>query len=256
LPSPWWGDLAAVVVLALGGLVVALIPATGAVRTAALLPLVLILPGYALGAALFLPGEISRELRAVLSVAFSVAVAALGGLVVQLIFSLDRPVWAMLLAFATVLAALVALDRRDAMPAESVPPRLVLPRIGLVSVVGILVAVGVAGGAIAIATRGEHRQQSESRFSSLSLVPNGSSAIAPPVTVGVFNHEGRAVSYLVVVRRGPGTIRRWRFRLKANQDWQAQLGGSAISGRGPLIARLDRGGQPYHRVALRIGGGK
>ncbi len=111
---PWWGDLGAVVALALLAFVLALVPLTGPVRTAALLPLVLILPGYALVAALFMPGEISRELRVVLSVPFSVGVSVLGGVVVQLVIGLDRPVWAALLASATVVAAFVALRRRDA----------------------------------------------------------------------------------------------------------------------------------------------
>ncbi len=254
-PVPWWGDLTAVVALAVAGLVLALIPVSGPIRTVALLPLVLILPGYALAAALFRPGEISRELRLVLSVAFSLGVTALGGLVVQLVLKLDRPVWATLLACLTVLAAVVALDRRDAMPADSGRTELRLPRVGLASVVAMLVATGIAGGAIAVATRGVHRQQNESRFSSLSLVPQGPSGTAPPVSVGVSNHEGRTVAYRLIVKRGTRTIRRWRFRLGVNQDWQAELTASAISGAGPVIARLDRGGRPYHRVALRIGEG-
>ena len=69
---PWWGDLTVVAGLALAGLALALIPVPGPVRTAALLPLLLILPGFAVAAVLFRPGEISGELRMVLSVALSV----------------------------------------------------------------------------------------------------------------------------------------------------------------------------------------
>jgi uncharacterized membrane protein len=251
---PWWGDLAAVAGLALAGLALALVPVPGPLRTAALLPLLLILPGYALAAALFRPGEIGRELRVVLSVAFSFGASALGGLVAQLVLRLDRPVWATLLALVTVLAAVVALLRRDAMPADSEPPRLSLPRVRLASLLAMLAAIAIAGGAIASATGGVHRQLDGSRFSSLSLVPSGPSGTAPPVRIGVSNHEGRPVAYRVSVRQAGRTVKRWRFRLDANHGWQARLTASAISGTGPVTARLDRDGRLCHRVALRIRG--
>ncbi len=250
---PWWGDLTVVAGLALAGLALALIPVPGPVRTAALLPLLLIVPGYALAAVIFRPGEISGELRMVLSVALSIGVTVLGGLLVQLVVRLDRPVWAALLAGVTLLAVAIALRRRDAMPADSEETRLALPRIGIAAVIGVLAATAIAGWAIAIATEGVHRQLNRSHFSSLSLVPGDSSAIASPVRIGVSNHEGKAIAYRVTVKRGAQTIERWRFRLAANQDWQAQLTASAISGTGPLIGRLDGGRRPYHRVVLHLG---
>jgi uncharacterized membrane protein len=251
---PWWGDLTAVAGLALAGLALALVPVSGPVRTAALLPLLLILPGYALAAALFRPGEIGRELRVVLSIALSIAVSALGGLVVQRVVGLGRPVWAALLATVTVLATAIALVRRDAMPANSQEARLRLPRVGAASIVAMLAAMAITGGAIAIATGGVHRQLTRSHFSSLSLAPSGGSGTVPPFRVGVSNHEGRAIAYRLTVKRGAQTIRRWRFHLAANRDWEAELTATAISGTGPLAARLDRDQQPIHRVALRIGG--
>ncbi len=127
LSAPWWGDLTAVVGLTLVAFVVALAPVPGPARTVALLPLLLVLPGYALTCAMFLPGEIGRDLRLVLSVAFSVGVAAVGGLVVQLVIRLDRPVWVTLLALVTVVAALAALRRRDGMPADTERPTLENP---------------------------------------------------------------------------------------------------------------------------------
>jgi hypothetical protein len=252
--APWWGDLAAVVALTLAGLFVALIPVPDSARAAALLPLVLFLPGYALTAALFLPGEISRELRLVLSGAFSLAVSALGGLAVQLVIGLDRPVWAALLASATGAFALVALRRRDALPAEQERRGVGLPLRVALSLVPVLGAMAIAGWAIALATDGAHRQADRSRFSSLSLVGADPSRAPSPVRIGVLNHEGEPVAYRLVIRRGTRTIRRWRLHLGANQDWQTQLASAAIAGTGPLVGRLDRGGEPYHRVVLRLRG--
>jgi uncharacterized membrane protein len=255
LRVPWWGDLTAAAGLAVVGLVLAVAPVSGPVRTAALLPLILVLPGYALSAALFRPGEISPQLRLVLSVAFSIGVAVLGGLVVQLFVGLDRTVWAVLLAGVTVAAAAIALDRRDAMPADSEDTRVRMPRIGVVTPAAILVAMGIAGSAIAIARDGEDRQRSQAHFSSLWLVPGDSEAGGQPVEVGVSNHEGKAVSYRLVVREGTRTVRRWRVHLESDQSWQAQLAASAISGTAPLVGQLDRGGRPYHRVSVPIGDG-
>jgi hypothetical protein len=253
-PAAPWGDLAAAAGLALAGLVLALIPVSGPVRTATLLPLVLFVPGYALSAALFLPGEIGGELRAVVSVAFSVSVTALGGLTAELVVGLDRPVWATLIASSTLLAAAIAFRRRTGLGAERWKPLPQLPRVGPVALLAALLGIAIAGWAIASATEGVHRQASRSHFTSLWLVPGGSRA-EPAATVGVQNHEGRRVTYRLAVRQGTRTIRRWRLHLDASQEWQGQLASAAISGVGPLVARLDRGGLPYHRVSLRMEGG-
>jgi uncharacterized membrane protein len=253
LSAPWWGDLTAVLAFTVVGFVVALSPLEGPARAAVLLPLALILPGYALTCAFFLPGEIRLDLRLVLSVAFSVGVAAVGGLIVQLAIPLDRPVSATLLVLVTVVASLVALTRRDGMPADTEQPTLRIPRIGLVSLVGMLAAVGIGGWAIALATDGAHRQANEAHFSSLWLVPAEDPPTSSAVRVGVTNHEGRATIYDLSVRRAAGTVRRWQLSLEADHTWNAELAASAIPGTGPVIAQLNRDGRRDHRVVLRLG---
>ena len=254
LSAPWGGDLTAVVALALVAFVTALAPVSGPARTVALLPLLLVLPGYALTCVMFLPGEIGRDLRLVLSVAFSVGVAAIGGLVVQLVIRLDRPVWVTLLVLVTVVAAFAALRRRDGMPADTQRPILRISIVGAISVVAMLAAVAIGGWAIAIATEGAHRQASEAHFSSLWLVPAGPARTPQPLSVGVTNHEGQASAYQLTARQGTRTIRRWQLPLDDNESWQARLPGSAIPGSGPVIAQLDRDGLREHRVMLRLGG--
>jgi uncharacterized membrane protein len=254
LSAPWWGDLTVVVALTLVAFVAALAPVPGPARTVALLPLLLVLPGYALTCVMFLPGEIGRDLRLVLSVAFSIGVAAIGGLVVQLVIRLDRPVWATLLALVTVVAALAALRRRDWMPADTERPTLRIPIVGAISVVAMLAAVAIGGWAIAIATEGAHRQASQAHFSSLWLVPAGPVQTPQPVNVGVTNHEGEASAYQLTVTQGGRTLQRWQLPLDDSESWQAQLPGSAIPGTGPVIAQLRRDGSREHRVTLRLGG--
>jgi hypothetical protein len=252
---PWWGDLTAVAGLAVAGLVGALIPLPEPVRMVALLPLALVVPGYAVAAALFRPGEISSELRAVLSVAFSIGEAVLGGLAVQLVLPLDRAVWAATLALTTLLAVAIALDRRDTMPADSGEPKVKLPRVSLAAVAAMLAAMAIAGWGIALATDGVHRQLARAHFTSLSLVPGGSSPASQGAEVGVLNHEGSAAAYRLTVRQGSRTIGSWRLRLEPDQNWRSPLVPSAISGGAPVVARLDRGGVPYRRASLSIAGG-
>ena len=120
----------------------------------------------------------------------------------------------------------------------------------------MLAAIAIGGWAIAIATEGAHRQASEAHFSSLWLVPAGAPQTPSAVSVGVTNHEGQATTYHLSVRQGNrarsggGSSPRRRIR-----PGRHSCAASAISGTGPVIARLDRDGRRYHRVALRLGGG-
>jgi len=69
-------DLQATIALTAIAVLVALFFDSGPVAAIALLPLVLVLPGYAISAALLPPGSISREVRLALTLALSVCAAA------------------------------------------------------------------------------------------------------------------------------------------------------------------------------------
>jgi uncharacterized membrane protein len=264
--APQWRDLVAMAALAVLALVVALLPVPGWMKVVAVLPLVLALPGYAVAAALFPFSEISRDERLVFIFAFSVGASALGGLLVQVILPLDRAVWAALLVFLTLLAGVVALKGRGQPPGtvdrDGHPPggadqkRPRLPRMSPFSAAATLGALLIAGVAIAIATRGAHRQQDSSHFSSLWVVPQGGGAGTgdeAPVSIGISNQEGREASYLLRVRRDGVTLRDWRIHLVPDQQWQRGLAASAISGTGPLRVQLYRGGELYRHTSLGIG---
>ena len=235
LSAPWWGDLTAVVALTF----VALRRGPG--------------PGAGAGAHRRPPAPAARpprlradvrpvparrdppDLRLVLSVAFSVGVAAIGGLIVQLVIRLDRPCGPRLLALVTVVAALAALRRRDGMPADTERPTLRIPIVGAISVVAMLAAVAIGGWAIAIATEGAHRQASEAHFSSLWLVPAGPARTPQPVSVGVTNHEGQTSAYQLTRHAGRQNAPAVAAAPRRQRDtWQAQL---ARPRRSPAPAR-------------------
>ncbi|HMC49076.1 MAG TPA: DUF1616 domain-containing protein, partial [Solirubrobacterales bacterium] len=93
---------AVLVALPLGGLVTALL----------LVPLVLVLPGYALTAALFPPGTLPPEDRLVYIFVLSLSAASLGGLLWQLAFGLEQATWTLILVLISLAASAVALRRR------------------------------------------------------------------------------------------------------------------------------------------------
>lgn len=250
-PLPRRKDLGLAVVLVLGGLLLSLLPLPGAVKTAVMLPAVLLAPGYAIGAALFRPGEIPREYRIVLSVALSVAAFVLGGLLVQLVLPLNRAVLALMLSLVTIGASLVAYDRRRTAPVNRSKP-LDLAGINPLAALAMLAAIGVAAWAIGIATEGAHDQLDRSHFTSLWVVPPGTGA--SPVKFGVSNEEGAAAAYRLQVNQGGKVLARWRFRLGPNHQWQSALAAASSSAHGPLVGRLYRNGALDQSVTFQTGG--
>jgi uncharacterized membrane protein len=217
----------------------------------AILPFALVLPGYALAAALFPGREIGRDERLVLVFGLSVAAVALGGLLVQVVLGLDRPVWAALLLLLTLRAVVAALAARDESRRDD-QPSLSLPRSFPLSAAALLAALLIAGWAIGIATRGAHRQAEDAPLSSLSVVPQREGGTGP-VSLGIWNQEGRENSYLLEVNRDGATLDGWQVRLAPGQQWQRRITASGIPGSGPLVVKLYRGGTLYRHVSLKVG---
>src|SRR3954454_24445758 len=115
------GDAIAIALfVALGG---------GAVRVLVALPFALVLPGLALTLALFPAGALDGAERLLFSLGLSLAVTALGGLVLHLTpWGLRPASWALLLGAITLAAGVAAFLRRRGRPRVEGP---VQPRRGL-----------------------------------------------------------------------------------------------------------------------------
>lgn len=247
-------DLLLTILGALVGIGVALFADGGTLATVVLLPLVFILPGYALSAALFPPRAIDRGLRLVLTVVLSLAAIALGGLVLNLVTVLERGTFVGLLALVTLVAAAVALNGRQGMRSYR-SPRSRRPRPPILVALTLAATIGLAGVAIAIASAGANRQLEESHFSELWLVPQGGTRAPPdepPVLVGFANQEGKTVDYRLTVRQGNTEIGTWKVRLDDGREWEITLPVDELSGTGTLVASLHRFGQPVRRVSVRL----
>jgi uncharacterized protein DUF1616 len=248
-------DLTAVIALALLALFVSLLPVGAALRAPLLLPAVLVLPGYALGATLFLPGTITPGHRLVLTLGLSIATTVIAGLVAQLVVGVDRTVFALLLCGVAIGASLIGLERRgpSALNRDRRPLRPPLP--GALATAAFFAAAAVSAWSIALTTEGAHDQLAKERFTSLWLVPERPAdplASGTTTRIGVSNHEGEAAAYTLRVAQGGQLVRSWRLRLDRDDSWGATLPTAVLPSHSePLVARLYRAGELYRGVHLR-----
>jgi uncharacterized membrane protein len=255
-------DLLAAAVLALVAALAALLPLSGWLQFVLLAPLALALPGYAISAALFPPRTVTAVERCVYVFVFSLSTAAIGGIVVQLVFALDRTLW-VLLEVAVTLAAVAAAQRRRA----KLPIQLQEDgrrrggagrrhRLRLPLVLGLAIAAALAILAVAIASDGVREQRARQVFASLWAVPVGGESGEPvPVRVGVWNH-GAPSSYSLQVSAGGRVLGHLPVRLETRQKWEKTLSPPPDAATGDLELTLFHGGTSYRKVVLNIGVGR
>lgn len=240
-------DLALAAGIAAVTVVVVLLPAPHWLRTVVALPLVLACPGYAIACAIFPPTFINRDERRIFSISFSIAGIVLGGLLLQLVFPLERGVSLVLLIVLTWGSCLVAaMRRRTSGLTGADTPRI---GVGLPVIAAALLTIGIAVAAIVVATNGAEHQLASSHFTSLWIVPSHGNS-AGTVTVGVVNHEGRKVSYRLQVGSAAGAKKSLDFDLESGESWRQTLSSPASGGKSHLVAALYRGSTLYRRVAI------
>ncbi|HUC06916.1 MAG TPA: DUF1616 domain-containing protein [Solirubrobacterales bacterium] len=243
-------DLALVIALALAALVAALLPAPTWLSATLLLPLVLILPGYALAANFFAPRTVSRIERAVYVVTLSIAIVAVGGLLIQLVLGLSRGVWVAFLAATTIGAAWRALRRYPDRPLQW--PAVVpwpLPVAG----VAFLIAAVIAALAVVSAGDGLREAQAKIRFTDFWLVTTSAGALAPgeeQLEVGLRSHEGRPSRFGLRLSREGQVFFSRSLRLRAGESWERSFAVTDTPPDVPVVATLTRDGERYRRLDL------
>jgi uncharacterized membrane protein len=245
-------DLAAAAGLALLGLLVTILPLPDPLRTVLFLPLVLFVPGYAVAAALFPPGFVTRDERAALTVAFSVGAWALVGLVLQIFINLDRGVWLAMLLLVTLTGVVLAQMRREGLPGAVALRGRPLATVSPLAVAAIAAAVAIAAVSIAVASGGQERELDRARFSGFWIAPvRGTGDPAAEISVGVQNHQNRTTEYRLVVTTRGRTIDEWRLTLEDEGTWSNRV--PADEAEGPVVASLYRDGLLYRRVKVEFG---
>lgn len=234
--------------------VVAGLSIAGAVALAAVLPavrhlvvaiLLLLLPGYAVSSAL-LP---SRELRlgelVTVILATGAASLAVGGLLVtNLPSGVSAEAWVGLTAALVAAGVLVAALRR-----RPLLPHRFAGRFSGASVLVMLLVLGMAGGALAVARSGAEAQDRATTFSELWAVP----AADRMLHIGLTSHETDARTYRVEVELDGKAVAQWRgISLSPGATWETALTAPNMPDGATLriLAFIDGDETPYRSVVV------
>lgn len=185
-------------------------------------PLVLLLPGYALSSAIFRRRAPSWVERTALALSLSLVATALASLVLYLTpFELTLYSWAVALALVTAVATLVAAARRSPEPERTGPAP---PRPGLqlsrrrVQVAVAVVAACLVAAAVALA-RTPLPSPAARGYTTLSLTRVSGSA---GLVLRIHSKERRRTHYVLKLALPGGTTRR-KLTLWPGQTWQRTL---------------------------------
>ena len=234
-------------VLAIAAAVICEVGAPEVVQVPAAALLVFVLPGLALSRAL-LPRLKGAEIGLV-SVALSISVAALGGLVLHLTPSgLTQGSWAVLLAVVTVVAVLVGQVRAADRGGDVERSRV---EVSLISVVLLALALVVGAGAM-IQARTPLSAKGIEGYTALWVQPRN--GVPPHVDLGVQSSELDATRYRLDVFVGKTHVRPYRFALTTGEGWTASVrirrgwGGTVRA----LLFRQSEPDRVYRRVRLLV----
>lgn len=227
-------------VLALTGAPAALTAITGMALVAA--------PGYLLSKLLLGPAAAAMD-RVLAGAALALSVPVLGGLALQAAgVPLHKPAWLALLAGLTLAAGVASLVRsRRGRPPGGPPGAPGGRRLHPGPVVALAAALVIAGGGLVLARLSDARQHYPG-FTQLWLVHRDPRAAT--ANLGVGNHEGGTVRYLVVLLRNGRRVSEWTFSLPNGQDWHQSPRVPAAAALRVNLFRLPDVRTPYRHVTL------
>lgn len=195
------GDLEAAVGAAALSALLALFLPFDLLRALVGAPLLFFLPGYGIAAAAFAHGRIARTHFLVLSVGLSLAVLALGALVLNYLPGGVRPGWWAVLLFLVVLGACrgaaLRRPRRTGAPIAWNLPRANLAQVGLLAGGALLAVAAVVLAFVPLSAT------HAIGYTEMSIQPLEAGA-GPGVRIGVGSGERDDSSYRLVVEFGDG----------------------------------------------------
>ena len=223
------------------------------------LPLVFVMPGYVLTAALFSTRSIDTVQRLLLSLALSLAIAIFTGLLLNLLpGGLQSRSWGLSLGVLTVAGSLLAAYRRrkGRVQGES-QGRFPQLRISPLA----LLLFGLAASVIVFSivySMNDAAQKPHPGFTQLWILPAAPSSKSCVVRFGVRSFESGPVTYHVILAINGTEIDSWSPILLASQaEWNQSLpiavpSGSQQAAVTVSLYRLDRPQTVYRRVDLTL----
>lgn len=250
-------DLLVVSLLALLAAVIGALSGDGSnvLRASLSLPLVLFLPGYALSAALLPDGRAGLAERILLSLGLSIAIAALGGLLLNFLPSgLTPGSWRWLLLGVTLTAAGYAWWRRQRERIPG-PGRLVtqisVREVALLSSAALLIGLALGLSALGVGPTAPNAR-TDSPFTQFWAVPSQSGQ-QYVVRVGLQNYESESVTYRVTLESDGYLVAEWpQVALEDGEAWQVQATMPPTMSGHEVTANAYRAGEtePYRQVRL------
>lgn len=237
-------DLALVVAVALlAGILIEILPHTSDFARVALgIPLVLLLPGYALSSAIFSPSELRMSEHLALSIALSVTVTILSALLMNAAhIGLQARPWAAILTLLTIAAALAAARRGHLRELRVGRPRLRSSEVAALAVSVLLLTGAAAFGLTPLAApRGTQGQ------TALWIVP--APHRSETVCVGVISDQLHTSDYTLALSvRGRALARFGAIRLAPGASWERAI--RVGPGRPPVTGVLATTARPRASVA-------
>jgi uncharacterized membrane protein len=246
-------DLRLVVLLAGLGAAIAIVVPWEAVRIVAALPLALFLPGYAIAAAAFAGHPINRPQKLMLCLACSLAVLALGGILLTYLPGGIRTLsWALLLLLVVVAACRSAALRRPPASGTQWGDGLRLKGIRRVD---IAIGAGTAAAVVAalILAYTPLPAGNAAGYTALWML-SGHGRQSGQIQVGVDSSEHRLREYRLEVAAGGGGSRIFTFALDPGEETAYNLPLRLPSGKPERVEaslfRLSRPNHLYRRVVL------
>lgn len=212
------------------------------VKTLFTLPLVFVLPGYALAVALFPQKDLGEAETFTLSVGLSFAVTIAGGLVLNaMVWGLTPITWTIFLGGITLLGLGVAARRR----ATTTPARAFQFSLHAESVGAFALSALIVVGALMLATMSA--QSAATSFTQLWV----QSAARASLEIGIGNFETRPMTYRLQVDLNEKSVYETELTLAA---WETRVKLLELSEDAEVRARLYRADAPrdvYREVVWR-----
>jgi uncharacterized membrane protein len=241
------GDLRLACALAVLCAVAALLIPVDGVALVFAVPLLLILPGYAITAAAFARRPLPRPQFLLLSIALSLTTLVLGGLVLNYLGGIHPLSWALLIVLVVFASCRAAALRRG--PGAKTP-RWPRPRLARLEAAMLIGAVAATVAALVLASSTVPAGNALG-YTQLWILPQAGSG-GSGVQVGVRSQQQTSVRYDLRVRIGDERLVKRSFRLAPGESRPLTLRvPPGTEGTVPVIATLLRHNRPtkvYRRV--------
>lgn len=219
------------------------------------LPLVFLLPGYALIDILSCKSHLDGLYRLVLSLVLSVIIDILGGFTLNFLpIGLREVSWAELLGLLTTVFALVAVGLRRKYSSNKAQPAKFYFR----AYEGILVGLSILLVILSLQYSSVPKAQPNTSFTQLWVLPAPKAENTCAVRLGVRSFEASSVTYRVTMNLNDVQVKTWSpLTLASQQEWDQSVSIHPKTVKAAIyveimLYRMDKPGTVYREVHMTL----